>query len=493
VSPNSSEIVETDATDLLMRPEGFLELLHADDRPSLDAALGAAEDPPFALSWEGRLVLPSSRVGWFRISARRVEVARHGTRWCGYMVEITEQRLLEEQLKQRGRLATIGQLAAGVAHEINNPLSYVIGNTRYVLEAARSGEASLPPDLTEALADAVEGGQRVARIVQDLRTLALGGEIGEEPGPVDLGRVLRTAARQVEIELRFRARLVWELPDDIPVVHGHEDRLVQVFYNLLKNAGLAIPPGDPVRNEVRLRVTETPVFVSVNVIDTGPGVPERVRERIFDPFFTTRDGTTGGAQGQGLGLSVCLSIVNRLGGSLALEEAGAGGACFTVRLLRSTGVVSPLTVEPPAPVLDRRLHLLVVDDEPGVLRSLQRSLAPHSVDVALGGAEALAMLKDDTRYDALVCDVMMPGMSGVEVYERVTELYPALARRFLFLTGGTVSEDVRGWLDATRVPLLEKPASAERVLVEIAGLVQAPAPLVLAASPARAAASPVPG
>ncbi|MEC8425293.1 MAG: hypothetical protein VX000_16025, partial [Myxococcota bacterium] len=155
VSPNSVEILETDATDLVVHPELLLGYVLPADIAGLRAAMGAAEDPSsHVLRWEGRMQLPSGRLRWFRAQARRVDASELGARWCGFLVDITDERSLEAQLKQRGRLATVGQLAAGVAHEINNPLSYVIGNTRFVLEAADAGEISIPEDFRLALGDA---------------------------------------------------------------------------------------------------------------------------------------------------------------------------------------------------------------------------------------------------------------------------------------------------------------------------------------------------
>lgn len=468
VSPNSTDILEVDATDLVVHPGRLFGFVVESDRAGLREAIRASRAGPHLLRWEGRLLLPSGRLRWFRTQARRVEQSEAGERWCGFIVDITDERALEAELKQRGRLATVGQLAAGVAHEINNPLSYVVGNTRFVLDAAEAGEIALPQELIEALADAADGGERVARIVQDLRTLARGGELGEEPGPVDLEGVLRTAARQVEMDLRFRARLAWEVPPDLPLVHGHDDRLVQVFHNLLKNAGLAIPPGDPGRNEVRLVAERVPSGVRVRVIDTGHGVPEHIRDRIFDPFFTTRDGTVGGVQGQGLGLSVCLSIVNRLGGTLSLRPSDGPGACFEVVLRQAAGDAVLEGEAVPTLNPSETLRILVVDDEEGVLRVARRQLRPHRVVGISSGAGALSLLAHDRAFDAVICDVMMPGMSGVELYEALLGAHPGLARRFLFLTGGSVSGEIERWLEQARVPLLEKPVCPDVLLEAVA-------------------------
>jgi signal transduction histidine kinase len=468
VSPNSTDILETDATDLVVHPELLFGLVLPADLAGLHAAIRASGAAPHVLRWEGRLALPSGRLRWFRAQARRVEIVERGGRWCGFLVDITDERALEARLKQRGRLATVGQLAAGVAHEINNPLSYVIGNTRFVLEAAADGEITLPEELRQALEDAADGGERVARIVQDLRTLARGGELGEEPGPIDLEGVLRTAARQVEMDLRFRARLSWEVPPDLPLVHGHDDRLVQVFHNLLKNATLAIPPGDPGSHEVRIFAERTDGGVCVRITDTGHGVPERIRDRIFDPFFTTRDGTAGGVQGQGLGLSVCLSIVNRLGGTLSLRPSDAHGACFEVVLERARGSAGVVRDAVPTLTPGEPLRLLVVDDEDGLLRVASRQLRPHAVVGVSSGAGALSLLAHDAAFDAVVCDVMMPGMSGVELYEALIAGHPRLARRFVFLTGGSVSAEIEAWLERARVPLLEKPVARDALIDAVA-------------------------
>ncbi|MEC7946878.1 MAG: response regulator, partial [Myxococcota bacterium] len=189
---------------------------------------------------------------------------------------------------------------------------------------------------------------------------------------------------------------------------------------------------------------------------------------IFDPFFTTRDGTAGGAQGQGLGLSVCLSIINRLGGTLGLRPTDGRGSCFEVVLRNAAGSVTRSTDAAAKQSPARPLRLHVVADEAGVLRVAHRQLRPHGVVGVSSGSAALALLAHDATFDAIVCDVMMQGMSGVELYEALLKTHPRLARRFVFLTGGSVSEEIERWLERARVPLIEKPAGRDLIFDAIA-------------------------
>jgi signal transduction histidine kinase len=240
------------------------------------------------------------------------------------------ERLAERQLAAAARLATVGTLAAGVAHEVNNPLTYVGSNLAYVREElGRLGDdPAARPALEEALADAGDGVERVRRIMRHLMVLAR----LERPGelqPVDLGAVLDACADMARPELRDRARLV-RVDGPIPAVLGDQARLVQIFLNLLLNAAQAIPPGAPGRHEVRLSTRAGPDgrWVVAEVGDTGAGIPAAIRDRIWEPFFTTRHAE----RGLGLGLAVCRSLAAELGGRIAVESREGAGTTFSVWL-----------------------------------------------------------------------------------------------------------------------------------------------------------------
>ncbi|WNG52197.1 HAMP domain-containing protein [Archangium minus] len=236
----------------------------------------------------------------------------------------------QAQLLFADRLATIGQLAAGVGHEINNPLTFILSNLNYAqqvvseLDAAPTGVERR--ELLEALAEAREGAERVRLIVRDLKMLSHPDD--RESGPVDLVKVVRSAAKMAAHEIRDRARLVQQV-ENVPPVHGNSARLCQVFLNLLINAAHAITPGQVERNEIQLvaRMDDSQ-RVTVEVRDTGCGIPEDKLERVFEPFFTTKPV----GEGSGLGLSVCRSIISAHGGKISVESEAGRGTTFRVSL-----------------------------------------------------------------------------------------------------------------------------------------------------------------
>ncbi|HEX5746659.1 MAG TPA: ATP-binding protein [Archangium sp.] len=254
-------------------------------------------------------------------------------------LELTNARL-QESLKQlqatqaqllfADRLATIGQLAAGLGHEINNPLAFIVGNLDYVQQQLLRTEGAPTPEekqeMIEAIADARDGAERVSLIVRDLKVLSHPNDM--ERGPVDAVASLRSAVKVAAYELRDRASLVEELVA-VPPVSGHKARLCQVFLNLLINAAHAIPPGQAARNEIRISTRMGgPRHVVVEVSDTGCGIPPENLERIFHPFFTTKPVGVG----TGLGLSVCHGIITALGGEISVRSEVGRGTTFSVNL-----------------------------------------------------------------------------------------------------------------------------------------------------------------
>ena len=250
-----------------------------------------------------------------------------------FIRDLTERRRMENQLIFAGRMAAVGTLAAGVAHEINNPLAYIVANIDFVRHqittfASRVGRASgmaggdmghALDEAGEALAEARQGAERVRNIVRDLRVFARGDE--DQSGPVALRRVLDSSINIAWNEIRHRARLVKDY-GDTPMVEGNESRLGQVFLNLLLNAAHAIPEGETERNEIRVSTrTDGRGHAVVEIRDTGAGIPAEIRDRIFDPFFTTKPA----GEGTGLGLWICSGILSALGGEIGVEsEIGQG-------------------------------------------------------------------------------------------------------------------------------------------------------------------------
>ncbi len=389
----------------------------------------------------------------------------------GLFEDVSEKKRMEAQLLLADRMASVGTLAAGVAHEINNPLAFILSNLEYVMTELSHG--TIDPEILRALGDARDGGARVREIVRDLKTFSRPG--GEVAHTVDLRAVLGSAVGLARNEIRHRARLVVER-GEVPPVLADEHRLVQVFVNLLVNAAQAIPPGDVAGNVVRAETSTAPDGRAlVEFSDTGQGISPEVLPRIFDPFFTTKPVGVG----TGLGLSICHGIMASLGGEISVVSAPGQGSTFRVHLPPAPRVAPP---EPrprapaeaaPAPAPRRRI--LIVDDEPLVARAVSRTLAASHDVVAMTSARAALerIEKGAEAFDAVLCDLMMPEMTGMELHTRLVEVAPELAARTVFLTGGAFTEQARAFLERVPNARLEKPFEP-RALRELLARVLAP-------------------
>jgi PAS domain S-box-containing protein len=380
--------------------------------------------------------------------------------------DVTERRKLQARLAQSDRLASVGTLAAGVAHEINNPLAYVLSNLEYARR--RFGEcASIIDDIdareriTESLEHARDGAVRVQTIVRDLKTFSRGGD--ESRQNVYLERAIEAALTMAHPLIRGRARILRDYqPTD--AVWADEGRLAQVFLNLVINAAQAITDGAPARNEIRVRVFETEDNrVCGEVSDTGEGIDPEHLPRVFEPFFTTR----ASGVGTGLGLSVCHGLVTAFGGEITAESQLGRGTTFRVTLPRSVAE-SPSRDAPTDRrkrlSRPRRRRLLVVDDETLLARSIELQLQEdHDVEIVATGHAAIERLRREPPFDLVLCDMMLPDISGMDVYEQARAIGNGSHERFVFMTGGSFTPRVFKFLRDNEVPCLEKPFTAEQL------------------------------
>ena len=390
--------------------------------------------------------------------------------------DVTEQRRLQDQLVLAERMASLGTLAAGVAHEINNPLAY----TQTSLEVAareiealgrRAGSAGAPHigRIAEAVESARGGAARVLGIVRDLKTLSRGED--EPPEAVDvpalIASTLNVAARAIE----GRAQVVRGF-GPIPAALAPRGRLGQVLLNLFLNAAEAIPEGAPERNRIRVTTSTDPTGRAVvEVADTGVGIAPEVAPRVFDPFFTTKPV----GAGTGLGLAICHGIVTELGGEISFESTPGAGTTFRVALPaaeqeparpRSAAAPSSLAGAPAAGRTRRRV--LVVDDEPALLRAVSELLGEaHEVVVASSGRDALELLREGRRFDAVLTDLMMADVTGMDLYEAVRAVEPGLERRMLFMTGGAFTPRGHAFLASVPNTCIEKPFGAEELFAAL--------------------------
>ncbi len=369
--------------------------------------------------------------------------------------DVTERKKLQQRLLLADRMASVGTLAAGVAHEINNPLAYVLANLGFAAELMPSliaGAAGRDADeFREALAEAVQGAKRVQEIVKGMKIFSRADQ--EKTTAIDLAAVVDSALGIAHNEIRHRARVVKEY-GEVPLVLGNEGRLGQVFVNLLVNAAQAIPDGAASANEIRIAITAEGTRVKVTIRDTGSGMPPEVQRRIFDPFFTTKPIGVG----SGLGLAICHGIIVGHGGEIGVESAPGQGTTFTVSLPGGAGVdvPSPLAAEAPSTQAPRR-RVLVIDDEALVGKSVRRTLRDHDVEVVTTGRQAIERFDRGQRYEVIVCDLMMPEMTGMDLHRAVTARWPDLATRIVFLTGGAFSTAASDFLQQVTNRMIEKP------------------------------------
>ncbi len=374
---------------------------------------------------------------------------------------VAERRRLHEKLAEAERLAALGTLAAGVAHEINNPLTYVMANRDYVAAAIGAHRAQDDARIREALAEMGEGCERIRAIVSDLRLLSRPSD--EEEVGVDVRRVLDSSANVVMNEIRSRARLARDY-GDVPPLRASAARLGQVFLNLILNAAQAIPEGSPLQNEIRLVTRAAARRVIVEVRDTGGGIPPEVRRRIFDPFFTTKPL----GQGTGLGLSISYRIVSAMGGEISVESEMGTGTTFRVQLPVSEVTPSVKLLAARATPAVGRARILVLDDEATLGNVIKRSInKAHDVVAMTDPVAAVARIEAGERFDLILCDVMMPVRNGMEVYAAIAAYSPEQARRMVFLTGGAGNAALAAFLaDPARV-VLNKPFSIDALVERV--------------------------
>jgi len=382
--------------------------------------------------------------------------------------DVTERDTMFARMALADRMLTVGTLAAGVGHEINNPLAYVTSSLE--LLAAELPNLQLAPgsrlsdaSLRTLVSDACDGVSRVSTIVRDLRSLSRPED--EARGAVDVASVLAASVKMAHNELRHRARVI-ESYESVPPVAADASRLGQVFLNLLLNAAQAIPEGHAEQNAITIRAGLAPGGVRVDISDTGSGISPAIIGRIFDPFFTTK----APGIGTGLGLSISHQIIRSMDGDITVDSQAGRGSTFTVTLPVASTPQQAATPDAPPPRLQVR-RILLIDDEAAVGRALEALLAPETEVISEQRAgDALARLANGERFDVIVCDLMMPEISGIELYAHLAEVAPDCRGRIIFMTGGAFTPDAREFLDRLDRPHLEKPFSELQLRRAIDGI-----------------------
>jgi len=390
----------------------------------------------------------------------------------GCFRDVTERQKLRANLAEADRFASVGTLAAGVAHELNNPLSYVIYDLEILEEdlpkigaaLGRPGpvaDRELFGDVQKRFRNILEGVRQIGTIVQGLSTFSRVDR--KESSPIEIEEILDLTASMAFNEIKYRARLVKDY-GETPLVMASEGRLSQVFLNLLVNAAHAIDEGAVDQNEICVRTWREQRFVCAEIRDSGAGIQPEYLSRIFDPFFTTKEV----GEGTGLGLSIAKNIVESFGGTIEVESERGEGTSFVVRLPALVKTEQP--PERPSRLVDvKRGRVLVVDDEELICEAIKRMLDPCEVVAAYSGREAQTILEADQQFDVIVCDVMMHDLSGIDLHRWLVEHNSQLAAGMVFVSGGVFTSKAREYFESLDNTRLDKPIKVEefvRVVME---------------------------
>jgi PAS domain S-box-containing protein len=462
-SPQVFRIHGRDPSTFVPTLASGIEAFHPDDRARVSEHVHKALETGADFEFELRLVRPDGSIR--RVESRgRCEIdptTGKPKAVVGVFQDCTERHALRERLARQERLVTTGTLAAGVGHEINNPLTYVVANIGFAIDGVKRLEGCAPraetDDVLGVLEDAREGAHRIGKIVLGLKAFAREDVLA----PTDLHAAIEMSKNMAAYALRTSAELVTEL-GEVPFVMADSSRLSQVFVNLFLNSAQAFVGTDPSRNRITVRTRLLPDGrVSVEVEDNGPGIPDDVLPRIFDPFFTTKEV----GHGTGLGLAICHDIVESFGGEISCTTRLGEGTSFRIVLARAPADarLAPSVMEPaPAAIRGR---ILVIDDEPAILRTFERALrAEHDVVLIGDSREAQRLLLGAHEpFDVIFCDLMMPHLNGMDLYREVEGHDPAVAERFAFVTGGVLDARVQSFLEDVPNPRFEKPFTSARL------------------------------
>jgi PAS domain S-box-containing protein len=387
------------------------------------------------------------------------------TGFRGISRDVTERKRMEEerrQLEQKAqfasRLASVGEMASGIAHEINNPLTGVIGYAQLLLQE------DLPDKIRKDLETINDGAQRVSHVIQ--RLLAFARQTKPQRTYVNVNEIVATTLDLRGYHLQTsNIKVITQLAKDLPLTVADAGQLQQVFLNLIVNAETEMKLAR-VSGKLLVKTQQINKTIRISFKDDGPGIAEQNLDRIFDPFFTTRQV----GQGTGLGLSVCYGIVSEHGGRIYAESKPGKGATFIVELPIITEE-KQLQLPEPAVAESKKMtgaRILVVDDEPVVREFISKVLAEegHQVETVDNAEDALEMVMSKP-YRIILLDIKMPGMSGIELYKRFQKIAPSLARKVIFVTGDVMGTRTMAFLSKAKSPYITKPFTASQLNILI--------------------------
>jgi PAS domain S-box-containing protein len=471
----------------------------SDDRVRVKSVLDKVVETGKTQQYDTQYTHPDGRTVHFSSVAAAVTVAGDITGSVVSARDVTEDKNTQAQLAQSDRLASMGMLAAGVAHEINNPLAYILYNLetlsvdlpalldairnyqakvndRYgpdsvdeaVVDAGKAIAPAMLSDIKDRFLDALGGTQRIREIARGLGTFSRVER--DELLPVNLTHVIEAALNMCLNEIKYRARMVKDY-GKIPTVTASEGRLSQVFLNLLVNAAHAIDEGDVEGNEIRVRTWTEGETVCAEVRDTGKGIAPEHIDHLFEPFFTTKEI----GEGSGLGLPISKGIIEGYGGTITVESEADKGTTFLVRIpVRAVQDATTPPVEAAAVREQVRGRILIVDDEAPIRAIMARILRGHETVLASTGENAKQILENDQKFDLILCDMMMPKVSGMDLHAWLLQEIPRLAKQLIFVTGGAFTPRAREYLEKIDNIRLEKPFDVTKFISVVNDQLQQP-------------------
>ncbi len=380
--------------------------------------------------------------------------------------DVTERKRVEERLLHADRMSIVGTLAAGVAHEINNPLTHLVFGLEIINDQLAQEKPPLEPlsDIKSRLDPLVRSASRIAEIVKDLRAFSRTSD--ERMELLDVRKIFESAFPMINSELKQRGSLYVDFRET-PLVYANEGRLTQVFLNLMINAIQAMPVETRDKNQLEVRTSkDSRGRAKIEVIDNGIGIPKEIQSRIFEPFFTTKAVGTG----TGLGLSICYNLVQRFQGEIEVVSEPGVATNFTVTFPPAPQLTAEKEASDSTAAEKTHKIILFIDDERAILEMVRSALQEqHTIHAAENGEAALRILKElGPHLDIVICDLMMPVMNGMELFERVREEFPDLAKRFVFITGGAMSAAAQEFIDTVKQPVIYKPFSLKSLRAMIA-------------------------
>ncbi len=490
VTPNVYDTLGYRSEELIGRP--ISEIIDRRDRDEIVrklAMLRARPAQPVVL--EASVRRPDGGFAHVEARVRVTEPGSDGSTLICNARDITARKELEamrQQLIRADKLAAVGQLAAGVAHEVNNPASYIYTNLfvlreyvthfdelyarlnaaietepdRAPLYRAIAGDADLPAliqDMKHMIDVNLQGMDRISNIVRELRMFSR--DEADNIEYINLPETIEAAIHLVRNQIDHIAALEVDIDKDVAGILCDRGKLSQVLVNILVNAAHAVAENPHRDNVVGLKCSNTPGGVVISISDTGPGMTQEVQSRIFEPFFTTKKAQ----KGTGLGLWLCEEIVRKLGGSLEVWSRVGEGSTFHINLPHQAINESSLDSLEETSETEYELRVLLVDDDEFVLESMRKILVSngHDTTTVNGGREAMQLLSKDDRFDAVICDVMMPFVDGPALYDFISESHPHLLPSIVFCTAGVLTQGAKRFLGQAGIRVLRKPVGATQL------------------------------